>query len=117
MHNSLLLYDYVCGCFQIESSVTYFLGLAIVLNFINVDWVYQGIEEYAYIAKRGLYHWFVFFVCIYKIRYNTYVKIYCLSIGGINLLNIINLRKYKVSFILRNISVKRDLKPIFILLA
>ena len=28
-------------------------GLAIVLNYFNIDWLYQGREEYKYIAIRG----------------------------------------------------------------
>jgi len=98
------------------------LGLAIVFNVINVDWFYQGIEEYAYIAKRSFVVKLVSLVCIFLFVHTesdttAYVAIYCLGIGGNNLFNIINLRKHKVSFIIKNISIKRHLKPIFILLA
>ena len=30
-------------------------GLDILLNIFNVDWLFQGLEKYAYIAKRGLF--------------------------------------------------------------
>lgn len=30
-------------------------GLDILLNICNVDWLFQGLEKYAYIAKRGLF--------------------------------------------------------------
>ena len=98
------------------------VGLAIVFNFINVDWFYQGIEEYSYIAKRSFIIKIISLVCILafvKKESDTiiYALIYCLGIGGNNLFNIINLRKYKIRYWVHDLEIKKHLKKIFILLA
>lgn len=98
------------------------VGLAIVFNYINFDWFYQGIEEYSYIAKRSfivkLIMLFLLFTFV-KSYNNTiqYAIIYSFGIGGNNLFNLFNLKKYNVSFQLQDIEVKKHLRPVFILLA
>ena len=87
-----------------------------------MDWFYQGIEEYAYIAKRSFVVKLISVVLIFvfiRTKEDTvaYALIYCLGIGGNNLFNILNLRKHKVKIVLTDISLKRHLKPIFVLLA
>lgn len=97
-------------------------GLAIIFNIINVDWFYQGGEEYSYIALRSFIVKLISLACILlfiKTSKDTtvYAAIYCLGIGGNNIFNIINLRKHQVKFSFKNVSIERHLKPIFILLA
>ncbi|WP_088188406.1 flippase [Desulfosporosinus sp. FKA] len=108
--------------FQENIQLYIVVGFAIILNVINVDWFYQGIEEYAYIALRSFGVKLVSLFCIFMfIRtpedISIYATIYCLGIGGNNIFNIINLKKHNVRFSIAAISVKRHLKPIFILLA
>lgn len=97
------------------------LGLSIVFNIINVDWFYQGVEEYEYIVKRSLFVKVFMLIAIFifvKTEKDTivYAIIYCLGIGGNHLFNILNLRKYGIKLSIKNISIKKHLNSIFILL-
>lgn len=110
------------GVFQQNLKLYIIVGLAIIFNFINVDWFYQGVEEYGYIAKRSFVVKLISLACIFLFVRDTsdtiaYATIYCLGIGGNNLFNILNLKKHKVKLSFKDCSVTRHLKPIFILLA
>lgn len=96
-------------------------GITLVLNYFNVDWFYQGNEEYAYIAKRNCFvkvlSLILVFVLIRDVSdYIEYALIYSLTIAGNYIFNIYSL-KSKVVFSLKNLRLRRHLKPIFILLA
>ena len=41
-------------CFQTRRLLYMIAGVNILANFINVDWFYQGLQEYKYIAIRSL---------------------------------------------------------------
>lgn len=96
-------------------------GLAIAFNYLNVDWVYQGLEEYGYIVVRSFVVKIISLICVLAIVKNPndttlYAAIYCLGIGGNNLFNIINLKKYNICLVTQNINIKKHLKSIFVLL-
>lgn len=96
-------------------------GLAIVLNYFNIDWLYQGREEYKYIAIRGflikaLSVALLFLVVREQSDYVAYAGIYCLVLGGNNFVNCIGLKR-RVHFTKRKLDLKRHLKPIIILFA
>ena len=96
-------------------------GLAIVLNYFNIDWLYQGREEYKYIAIRGflikaLSVALHFLVVREQSDYVAYAGIYCLVLGGNNFVNCIGLKR-RVHFTKRKLNLKRHLKPIIILFA
>ena len=96
-------------------------GIQLFLNVFNVDWFYQGIEEYAYITKRS----FVFKVCsmiamFFFVRnhddYIVYALIQSIALAGNFILNFYNLRKH-VAFSFKNINLKKHMSSIFILLS
>lgn len=96
-------------------------GLAIVLNYFNIDWLYQGREEYKYIAIRGflikaLSVVLIFFVVKEQSDYVAYAGIYCLVLGGNNFVNCIGLKR-RIHFTNSRLDLKRHLKPILILFA
>lgn len=96
-------------------------GLAIVLNYFNIDWLYQGREEYKYIAIRGflikaLSVVLLFLVVKEQSDYVAYAGIYCLILGGNNLVNCIGLKR-RVHFAKRKLNLRTHLKPIIILFA
>ena len=70
-------------------------GLPIIFNVINVDWYYQGQEDYGYIA----------------------IRIYSFGIIGNYLFNTFNLVRKGVRLTLKNLDIKKHLKPVFILLS
>lgn len=105
--------------FQDELILYLVCGLLIFFNFINVDWFYQGKEEYVYIAIRSsiikLLSLFLLFIFVRNSGdYIIYALISSLAIGGNYVFNIINLRKH-VRFDVSTLSLKKHLKPIFIL--
>lgn len=96
-------------------------GSAIVLNYFNIDWLYQGREEYKFIAIRGLLIKalsvvLLFFVVKKPSDYVTYAGIYCLVLGGNNFVNCLGLRR-RIHFTKSRLEIKRHLKPIIILFA
>lgn len=99
----------------------YAVGLLLVFNYINVDWFYQGNEEYAYIVKRSFVIKLISLMAMFIFVRNegdaiSYALISSLATGGNNVFNIINLKKYKLKVNLDKLNVKRHLKPIFIML-
>lgn len=92
-------------------------GFSLILNIINVDWFYQGIQEYRYIAIRSL---------IIKIAalgalvllvkkpqdYVIYALITSAALVGNYLFNIFRLPQY-IKLNLKNIKLTEHLKPIF----
>lgn len=112
------------GCTTIsrgEHALYCVTGLSIILNFFNVDWFYQGFEEYAYILKRSFAIKMISFVAIFVFvkdasDYVTYAFIYLFGIAGNNLVNFVHLRKYNVHFSIYNLNLKKHLKPVFVLL-
>lgn len=94
-------------------------GIIIVFNYINVDWFFQGIEEYGYIMVRSLgVKCLMFFSLILFVHnqndYIIYAVINCLAVGGNNVFNIIHLRKY-VNFHIHGLELKRHIIPLTIL--
>lgn len=96
-------------------------GLAIILNYFNIDWLYQGREEYKYIAIRGflikaLSVVLIFLMVKEQSDYVAYAGIYCLVLGGNNFVNCIGL-KHRIHFTNNRLNLKRHLKPVLILFA
>jgi O-antigen/teichoic acid export membrane protein len=95
-------------------------GITILLNYFNVDWFYTGVEEYKYITKRNVLIKLISLMGILlfvrdKDDYVLYALIYCLGIGGNNLFNLVNIRRY-IIFSLRNLNRRRHIKSVLILL-
>lgn len=75
------------------------MGLMLILNIFNIDWFYQGIEEYSYIATRSFVVKILSFVLMLIFvkgpeDYLIYALILCVATAGNNLLNAVQLRKY-----------------------
>lgn len=108
---------YVFFCIEAKNLSLIFSTL-IIFNLINIEWAYQGIEEYQYIATRsfivkclsllGL----IIFVRS-KEDLNVYAIIVCAGIIGNYILNIITIRKH-IKFSFKNLNIIQHLKPIFI---
>lgn len=95
-------------------------GLQIVLNYINVDWFYQGLEEYKYISIRSTIVKIIALILLPIViktpdDYVNYALVYCLAIAGNNVFNIIRVRKYVIRPNSK-LSIVKHLKPIVILL-
>lgn len=94
--------------------------LLLIFNLFNVDWLYQGLESYGYIAirstlvKLGSVLMILLFVHT-QTDYIRYAVINCLAVGGNNLFNIYHSRKY-VSLTWKNLHFYHHFRPILFLL-
>lgn len=94
------------------------VGVWLLLNFFNVDWYYQGKEEYGYIALRSLCVKIIFTILLFLTikgphDYIKYAFIYYLAIAGNYLFNFVHLRKY-VHFDFSRIEILKHLKSCLI---
>lgn len=94
-------------------------GLSIAFNYLNVDWMYKGLEEYGYITGRSLLIKAVSMVALFftvktKQDYILFALISSLATGGNYIFNVIYARKYvKIDF--SDIQLKRHLKPVLLI--
>lgn len=91
-------------------------GLAIFFNYLNIDWIYQGLEEYGYITGRSVVIKCIslaLLVVFVKTRedYVAYALLTSLALGGNYIFNVIHARKM-VGFTLVNLKIRKHIKPI-----
>lgn len=102
--------------FNAEKTLYYIVGLAIIFNILNVDWYYQGIEEYKYIALRNFFVKCVSMIILFcgvktSDDYINYAVINVIAIAGNYLLNICNLKRKGADLYLKQeINLKQHLK-------
>ena len=106
--------------FQEQKLLYMVAGLQLLFNYLNVDWFYQGLEEYKYISIRSiiveLAALLLLPILIRTSRdYIWYAFIYCFAIAGNNIFNIIRIRKY-IGKPKGKLQLLKHLRPISILL-
>lgn len=117
----------VCMCVYLVviNNVRYFvdnkilflvIGIQLVLNIFNVDWFYQGIEEFGYITARSfiikiISLFSIFIIVKEKTDYILYVLILTLAMAGNYLFNSIHLKKY-ISINFYNLKIKKHIKAL-----
>lgn len=106
-----------------EGRIILFLVVSIqlALNIFNVDWFYQGMEEYKYITNRSFIIKVLSLIAMFifvktKDDYIIYALIQSLAIAGNYCFNFIYLKKF-VKIVFKNIEFSRHIKPILILLS
>lgn len=96
-------------------------GISIILNFFNVEWFYQGIEKYRFIALRNFCVKIILIICIFlfvKTSHDTiiYLLLLIIGTGGNNILNVICLKKNNIYLVFKNLFIRRHIKNIIVLL-
>lgn len=94
-------------------------GLAIALNALDNSWLYEGLEEFKFISLRNLVFKILSFAFLIAFvrepdDYYIYALITVAGTAGNNILNIAFSRKF-VRLQLRELNIKRHLKPVFLL--
>lgn len=107
------------GMFKGNEMLLYVCGIQIVLNYINVDWLYQGLEEYAYITIRSFFVKIISFALLFVMvrtqqDYINYAWITCIATGGNNIYNVIHMRRY-VKFNFKRLDFIKHLGPELVL--
>lgn len=113
------LYLIVAFFFKINNSnmaLALIFSSIIIFNIINIEWVYQGFEEYEYIMIRSLAIKIISLLLLFifvrkKSDLVAYAFIICFGSIGNYVLNFINLKKY-VKLCFCNMSLKKHIKPI-----
>ncbi len=108
--------------FSQERKLYEIAGLAIVLNFFNIDWFYQGKEEFRYITIRSMIVKALMLLGILIFvrnveDYRKYALIHVLAIGGNYVLNVFHVRKSGVRIMIKGLCFKKHLSAVFILFA
>lgn len=106
--------------FGLNKTLYMCVGLALCMNIFNVDWFYSGVEEFAYIATRSFITKILSIVAIFMLikkeqDYMVYALITSIATTGNYIFNIFNLNG-KITIQIKNIDLKRHLKPVVILL-
>lgn len=94
-------------------------GVQIFMNFFNIDWLYQGLEEYVYISCRSIVIKIISLICIFlfvkdRQDYIIFAFISSFAICANYLFNVFHARKF-VKFEFGNINLKKHIYPILIL--
>lgn len=105
--------------FNSEWSLYGVCGLAVFFNYLNIDWMYKGLEEYGYITGRSLLIKGISLLALFlfvKTRqdYVIYALISSLATGGNYIFNVIHAKKF-VRIELPGIDLKKHLKPVFLI--
>ena len=94
-------------------------GVSILFNYISIDWMYKGNEEYVYITIRSIVIKIISLALVLifvKTRedYLKYAAIIVIGLGGNYVFNIIHSRKL-VKFSFKNLEFKKHLTPLLVL--
>ena len=94
-------------------------GGIVVLNLLNITYLFEGLEEFGYICWRNLIFKILCFVLLTVLvkddgDYLIYAALTIFGIAGNYLFNVFRAHKH-VHFTLKNLNFKRHLKPVFFL--
>ena len=97
------------------------VSATILLTSIGMEWLYKGLEQYAYITARSVIFKLVSLVLLFilihaKKDYALYGFITIFATSASNILNFINARKYIDLKPVGNYNLKRHLKPVGVFL-
>jgi len=107
--------------FHSKIAISFVVGLQLFANIINIDWLYQGYEEYRYIMFRSLIVKLLALASVFifvhdSSDYIVYALITALSLVTNFVFNVGHMHKYvKISF--KDLCIQRHVKPILTLLA
>ena len=116
-----LILVFVAPYFSSRTLLYLTVWIQLFLNIFNVDWFYQGLEEYGYITKRSfvvkLLSLIAIFVFVHKKEdYVIYAAIQSFALAGNYCWNMAHIFKY-TRFSFHSLTFKRHISPIFILLS
>lgn len=117
------LIAYICLIWnftQIRDDIQLYVacGMAVFWNYLNIDWLYQGEEEYSYIVCRSVLIKIISILALFALvkkqdDYILYAWITSAAMGANFIFNMLHAQKY-VSFDFTNFQLVRHAKPIFI---
>ena len=123
---SVCLIIYTILIFTISALKSHFIlflitGINLFLNYINVDWVYHGHEQYRYIAIKSFIVKIISLASIFIFVSNSndylkYALISAVALAGNNIYNVAHLKKLGIRIEKIDLDIKKHLGPVFNLL-
>lgn len=112
-----LIVIYLTPQFFLDFDFYLVAGLLLLFSFLNVDWVFSGLERFKYIALRSVLVKSVFFVVLFLVVKDKEDDIeYLLIVIGVtilnNVLNIYQLRNYYKFRLFKFINLKQHVRPL-----
>lgn len=97
-------------------------SITIMVTAMGIDWLYSALEDFKYITVRSIIFKLISLALIFTLvrkqnDYLIYAAITVLSAVGSNILNLVHARKYIKLYPIRELTIKKHLKPIFALFA
>ncbi len=102
-----------------DKTLFFITGVVILLNAINVDWVYTAFEDFKYITIRSFIVKFFSLLCVFLLikspdDYIIYTLILIVASCGSNIYNVIHLRKF-VRLNFKKLDIKSIITPVLVL--
>ena len=113
----------ICQIYEGQKLILGFVvGIQLFFNIVNIDWFYQGLEEYKYIMLRSLVVKLVSLASVLLFvraedDYIVYAGITSCSLVANYLFNVFNLRKYIRRIAVSELRVKQHIWSVLYLLA
>lgn len=116
---AFITFIYTSRGFNNEWELYFACGTTIFLNYLNIDWLYQGMEEYGYITTRSLLIKTISVGAIFLFvrneqDYVIYALINSLATGGNYLFNVLHAKKF-VRFSFTQINLMKHLKSVLVI--
>lgn len=97
------------------------VGISVILNFLNISWLYEGLEEFGFEAIRNLIFKIICFVLLILFvknddDYIIYAGITIIGTAGNYILNMLHSKRY-VKFCFKDLDLKKHMKSVFYLVA
>ena len=94
-------------------------GVAVFFNYLNIDWMYKGLEEYGYITGRSLLIKGISLVALFlfvrtRQDYVVYALISSLATGGNYIFNVIHAKKF-IRLDFSGIKIQKHVKPVLLI--
>lgn len=107
--------------FHSKIAISLIVGIQLFANIINIDWLYQGYEEYRYITIRSIIVKVLSLIAVFAFvkdqdDFIIYAFIITLSLVVNFVMNVFKLNTL-VSLEFRSLNLKQHLKPVLVLLA
>lgn len=95
------------------------VGVTVILNMLNISWLYEGLEEFRYVTIRNaMFKFLMFALLLLSVKEENdiipYATITVVGVAGNNIVNIIHSRKF-VKFEVKDLNLSRHMKSIFML--
>ncbi|MDI3320261.1 flippase [Pinibacter soli] len=107
--------------FAINTSLYFFCSANILLGFLNIDWLYSGLDEFKTIAVRSMIIKLISLAALFVFVKTPddvlrYLIVLIFSIVGNQIWNTL-LIKGKVTFVFRQLNFRKHMKPLFLIFA